>query len=172
MTLLMIDLEASMGDPMPLEPNKAVQPKDRSLLAEFSLPSEPGNDLEAMRLVADTVAGLNLSEAQLERLKTAVAETTMNAIEHGNRYRKDFPVKIKVLLSNASLAVRIADNGADQVIPEYEEPDIDAKLEGKQSPRGWGLFLIKKMVDEINVTTDEALHIVELILKLEEDATQ
>jgi anti-sigma regulatory factor (Ser/Thr protein kinase) len=71
-----------------------------------------------------------------------------------------------MLLSDTRLAVRIADFGTDQVTPEYEEPDIDAKLEGKQSPRGWGLFLIKNMVDEINVTTDKTLHTVELILNL------
>jgi anti-sigma regulatory factor (Ser/Thr protein kinase) len=155
-----------MADPIPLEPRIAVQEEARSLLAEFSLSSEAGNELEAMRWVAGIVAGLNLSESQLERLKTAVTETTMNAIEHGNRYQEDFPVNIKILLSDTRLAVRIADFGTDQVTPEYEEPDIDAKLEGKQSPRGWGLFLIKNMVDEINITTDKTLHTVELILNL------
>jgi anti-sigma regulatory factor (Ser/Thr protein kinase) len=80
-------------------------------------------------------------------------------------------VNIEVLLSDTRLAVRIADHGVDQTAPEYEEPDIEAKLEGKQSPRGWGLFLIKSMVDEMNVSTDETLHTVELILNLKGDTT-
>ena len=45
-----------------------------------------------------------------------------------------------------------------------ETPDLAAKLDGAQTPRGWGLFLIKSMVDEMNVTGDERHHTVELIV--------
>jgi hypothetical protein len=55
------------------------------VLAELSVPSEPGNERIAMERVAEVVKELDLSEQRLERLKTAVAEATMNAIEHGNR---------------------------------------------------------------------------------------
>ena len=55
------------------------------VLAELSVPSEPGNERIAMERVAEVVKELGLSEQRLERLKTAVAEATMNAIEHGNR---------------------------------------------------------------------------------------
>ena len=34
-------------------------------------------------------------------------------------------------------------------IPEAEAPDLEAKLEGLQKPRGWGLFLIQNMVDDV-----------------------
>jgi anti-sigma regulatory factor (Ser/Thr protein kinase) len=40
-----------------------------------------------------------------------------------------------------------------------------------QSPRGWGLFLIKNLVDEMQVTSDETHHTVELILYREEPAS-
>ena len=46
---------------------------------------------------ARAVANLGLAPARLERLKTAVAEATMNAMEHGNEYRPDRPVSIRVL---------------------------------------------------------------------------
>ena len=46
-------------------------------------------------------------------------------------------------------------------------PDLDAKLAGDQSPRGWGLFLIKNMVDEMNVYQDESHHTIELVMNLE-----
>ena len=35
-----------------------------------------------------------------------------------------------------------------------------------QTPRGWGLFLIKSMVDEMNITGDEGHHTVELVVHL------
>jgi anti-sigma regulatory factor (Ser/Thr protein kinase) len=43
-------------------------------------------------------------------------------------------------------------------------PDIDAKLAGLQSPRGWGLFLIRNMVDELNTSSDDRHHTVELVV--------
>jgi hypothetical protein len=52
------------------------------------------------------------------------------------------------------------------MIAEREAPDLDAKLAGLQSPRGWGLFLIKNMVDEMNIITDDTHHTVELIVRL------
>jgi anti-sigma regulatory factor (Ser/Thr protein kinase) len=120
-----------------------------------------------MEEVTRLVEGLNLSTDRLERLKTAVAETTMNAMEHGNQYREDQPVGIQVLVSKAALKVRISDRGGGRPIPDPEIPDLEAKLAGLQSPRGWGLFLIKNMVDEMNVQTDEVHHTVELIFYLE-----
>lgn len=138
------------------------------ILAEFSLPSEPGGEREAMERVAGTVQGLGLPRQRLEKLKTAVAEATMNAMEHGNEYRSEDPVDIRVLSSSTALSVRITDQGASPAPdPDKETPDIEAKLEGLQTPRGWGLFLIKNMVDEMHVTSDESHHTIELIMHLE-----
>jgi serine phosphatase RsbU (regulator of sigma subunit)/anti-sigma regulatory factor (Ser/Thr protein kinase) len=138
-------------------------------LLEFELPSEPGNEILAMETVADAIRELNLPEDRLEKLKTAVAETTMNALEHGNKYREDLSVKIIVRATPSILSVQITDHGGGQQIPEPETPDLEAKLAGLQSPRGWGLFLIKQMVDELHVTTDETHHSVELVFELRGD---
>jgi serine/threonine-protein kinase RsbW len=138
------------------------------LLAEFSVPSEPGNERLVMETVAEAVGGLDIRGENLERLKTAVAEATMNAMEHGNKYKPEVPVKIQVLSSEADLSVRITDQGGSPVPdPDKEAPDLEAKLEGLQTPRGWGLFLIKNMVDEMHVTSDESHHAIEVVMHLE-----
>jgi anti-sigma regulatory factor (Ser/Thr protein kinase) len=138
-------------------------------LAEFSLPSEAGNEREAVRRVAELVGPLGLGPARTERLKTAVAEATLNAIEHGNRFRADLPVAIRVVTSKAgrALAVAVTDQGTSGPLPERVVPDLSAKLAGQQSPRGWGFFLIEKMVDDLRVTSDDAHHTIELFLYLE-----
>jgi anti-sigma regulatory factor (Ser/Thr protein kinase) len=133
------------------------------VVAEFSIPSEPSNERLAMTRVTQAVADLDLSVELLERLKTAVAEAVMNAIEHGNRNRPELGVDVAVLVSASVLSVRVTDHGGGHPIPEPEIPDLDAKLAGRQSPRGWGLFLIKNMVDDLAVTSDERHHTVELI---------
>jgi serine/threonine-protein kinase RsbW len=138
------------------------------VLAELSVPSEPGNERLAMERVAQVVRELGLSELRVERLKTAVAEATMNAMEHGNRYRPEVPVVIEVLSSGADLSVRINDQGRNLVPdPDTEVPDLEVKLEGLQAPRGWGLFLIQNMVDEMHITSDEGHHTVGLVMHLE-----
>jgi anti-sigma regulatory factor (Ser/Thr protein kinase) len=91
----------------------------------------------------------------------------MNAIEHGNQSNPELPVEIGIRLDAGELLVRITDQGGDREILEVETPDLEAKLEGLQKPRGWGLFLIKNMVDDLRVTTDGIHHTVELVMRLE-----
>lgn len=141
------------------------------VLVEFGVASQPGNERQAMERVAGAAAGLGLDHARLERLKTAVAEATMNAMEHGNHYQADLPVEIMVMVTGgdpepADLVVRISDRGGSREIPRAETPDLDAKLAGAQSPRGWGLFLIENMVDEMRVSSDGIHHTLELVLHL------
>ncbi len=137
------------------------------VLAKFSVSSEPGNERLAMERVAEVVKELGLSKERLERLKTAVAEATMNAMEHGNRYRSDVPVVIEVLSSGVDLSVRIKDQGGvSDPAPDKEVPNLEAKLEGLQTPRGWGMFLIRNLVDEVHLTSDEVHHTVGLVMHL------
>ena len=145
-------------------------PEGPRTLAEFSVASEPDNERLAMQRVAEAVRELGLPPRRLERLKTAVAEATMNAMEHGNRYRPELPVQIAVLASPAELAVRITDQGSGEgsaPIGDPETPDLEAKLANQQTPRGWGLFLIKSMVDELRVSGDAHHHTIELIVRLD-----
>ena len=143
---------------------------DWRTLAEFTLASEPGNERQALAGVAEAVRVLNLPTRRLEQLKTAVAEATMNAMEHGNHYQPDKPVSIEVLASHKALSVRVTDHGGTRTLPAHpdiEAPDLEAKLAELQTPRGWGLFLIKNMVDEMHISNDASHHTVELILYLE-----
>lgn len=138
-------------------------------LAEFSLPSEPGNEKTAMAEVANLIQPLNLPETLLERVKTAVAESTMNAMEHGNQYQADLPVQISVYYTQEKLRVRIIDQGPGPDFETPELPDLEAKLEGLQSPRGWGLFLIKNMVDELQISGEAGFNQLDLIFNLGEN---
>lgn len=137
-------------------------------VAEFAVASEPGNERRAMEDVAKVIEPLGLTDGRLQQLKTAVAEATMNAMEHGNKYQAETPVQIEVLKSVTSVAVRIIDEGGGQQMNESAAPDLEAKLAGEQSPRGWGLFLIQNMVDEMRISDDSAQHTIELIMNLEE----
>jgi serine phosphatase RsbU (regulator of sigma subunit)/anti-sigma regulatory factor (Ser/Thr protein kinase) len=139
----------------------------RSVLAAFEIESGPGNERDAAIRVGSAVAGLGIAPDRVERLKTAVAEATMNAMEHGNEYRSDRPVAIEVVHRDDRLSVRVSDRGGAGELPSAERPDLEAKLAGRQKPRGWGLFLIEKMVDEASVESGTDGRTLELTIRLE-----
>jgi serine phosphatase RsbU (regulator of sigma subunit)/CHASE1-domain containing sensor protein/anti-sigma regulatory factor (Ser/Thr protein kinase) len=151
----------------PLRSDVASDNRNRRILTDFALPSERGNERRAMEKVARAVSGLGLPEKSLERLKTAVGEATMNAMEHGNRYNPDVPVMIQVWLLEESLLVRIIDRGSTPLPSSTKEaPDLETKLGSAQTARGWGLFLIQKMVDEVRVSGNPNHHTIELVMHL------
>ena len=136
-------------------------------LDAFTLPSQPGNERLALARVAGTVQGRGLSDARLERLKTAVAEATMNAIEHGNGNRAEIPVEVEVTQNGDEIVVAISDQGGEvsSTPNPAEEPDLLKKLDGGQSPRGWGLFLIRNMVDAMDITINGQRHTIWLTMR-------
>ena len=159
--ITMVSLERAAVPPGPGES------EDPQVLADFELESAAGNERTAIEQVAGAVAGLGLERARLDNLKTAVGEATMNAMEHGNEYRADRPVRIRVLQQNGDLRVLVTDHGEVADLPDAETPDLEAKLAGRQKPRGWGMFLIEKLVDETRVTGEGGGHTLELVVHLE-----
>jgi serine phosphatase RsbU (regulator of sigma subunit)/anti-sigma regulatory factor (Ser/Thr protein kinase) len=139
------------------------------IITAFSVPGEEGNERLAMERVRASVDDLGLAPARLERLITAVSETTMNAIEYGSQGRADIPVDVVVETTPGAVVVRITDRALSGAVPAgLEAPDLEQKLAGVQKPRGWGLFLIKNMVDSMDVTSDGSTQTVSLTLAREE----
>src|SRR5215204_5358443 len=86
-----------------LRPDATGHNGSRRILTAFTLPNEPGNERLAMEKVAGAIEELRASEQRLERLKTAVGEATMNAMEHGNKYRSEVPVEVQVEVADRDL---------------------------------------------------------------------
>lgn len=142
----------------------------QEVLGEFRLTSEPGNERRAMEKTAEIIRENGLLIDRLDQIKTAVAEATMNAMEHGNKYDPGKWVNIKVVRLPDTLSIYIVDQSGEHVIPAKTKPDLEAKLAGEQSPRGWGLFLIENMVDKMEVIKDENHHTLHLLFNIKEKA--
>ncbi len=144
------------------------------VLDTFSFASVAGNERRAAERTVEASSGLGLAPARLERLRAAVAEAIMNAMEHGNDYRPELPVTVSVAASRATLRVAVTDLGGAAFEDEFELPDLEAKLAGETSPRGWGQFLIYNMVDAVRVQCGRAAsgrptRTVELVMELGPD---
>lgn len=130
----------------------------------FAVPSELGNEREAMDRVA-AIVGDALAAERLDALKTAVSEMAMNAIEHGNRADPRLDCEVTVRRTAETVVVEIADFGRGRhEMPDV--PDLDLKLAGLQSPRGWGLFLARSLVDDIEEFSDGDRHLVRLTMRV------
>jgi serine phosphatase RsbU (regulator of sigma subunit)/anti-sigma regulatory factor (Ser/Thr protein kinase) len=145
-------------------------PSPFETLADFTLPSVNGTEREAVARIEESLvlAGLTLPERQLERLSTAVTETVMNGIEHGNKNRPEVPLGVQVLRSPSELRVRVTDQGPGLPEPSVERPNLAAKLAETEDPRGWGIFLTQQMVDEVIRTNTPSGYAVELVVRLAE----
>jgi anti-sigma regulatory factor (Ser/Thr protein kinase) len=134
-------------------------PQECRVLADFRLDSLPGNERVAARRVIAAVTDLGLTQQRLQRLETAVAEAALNAIEHGNHFDAQKQVGVRVLADSTEVCVRVSDEGRGSPA-EIETPDISAKLAGVQRPRGWGLFLMSRLVDEFSDEHADGRHAV------------
>ena len=115
---------------------------------ELAVPSRSGLEQVAMDAAAAIAKLMGFSEDRIEDLKTAVEEACMNAIEHGNKEDDDVKVLVELIADDSKLRVDIHDRGSG-IHGEIQKPDIDAKMARKQTSRGWGLFLIQKLMDEV-----------------------
>ena len=91
----------------------------------------------------------------------------MNAIEHGNGCRTEVPVRLQVSASPTALTIRV-DQGGDVALPEAETPDLGQSWRSPDTS-GWGLFLMRAMVDDLEVTSDGDERTVELTIRLDND---
>lgn len=146
---------------------ESFQEENWKVLGEFSVPSEAGIERVASEKVLELLIEIPLKKTQVDRLKTAVSEATMNAIEHGNHFDRNKPVIIEVMASERAISVHITDRGGDIIIPDSKVPDLEAKLAGLESPRGWGMFIIRRMVDHLEILSGEDHHTVVLSMFLE-----
>jgi len=80
------------------------------------------------------------------------------------------PVDIAVRHRPGLVEVSITDQGGVRPDIDPVEPDLDLKLAGLQTPRGWGLFLIENMVDSVEHVVVGQRHTVVLGLSIEGDS--
>jgi serine/threonine-protein kinase RsbW len=114
---------------------------------ELHIPSVMGYEKTAMECAASIAKKMGFTEDRIEDLKTAVAEACLNAIEHGNKMDTSTKVGVTLTVEKTKLQVAVKDEGKG--IGEIQPPHIEDKMEGKDKSRGWGIFLIKNLVNEV-----------------------
>jgi serine/threonine-protein kinase RsbW len=133
---------------------------------ELHIPSVMGYEKIAMECAASMAKKMGFTDDRIEDLKTAVGEACLNAIEHGNKMDTSTKVGITLKIEESRLEVSVKDEGKG--IDEVPTPSIKSKVEGKDQPRGWGIFLIKSLVNEVSFEPrPEGGNVTKMIIYLE-----
>lgn len=117
---------------------------------EFEMVIPMGNDTEliAAHTVEQVARRVNFRPEAINQIKTALVEACINAAEHSlspdrkiyQRFRIEGDKLIVTVASRGVVPANLADRNGDVV--EQEKPDA-------KSRRGWGLKLIKTLMDEV-----------------------
>jgi serine/threonine-protein kinase RsbW len=133
---------------------------------ELHLPSILGFEKVAMDFAASVARMMNFPEDRIENLKTAVAEACVNAIEHGNKLDADTGIRVTLTMEPLRLQVDVKDQGSG--ISQVTTPDLEQKMAGKEKTRGWGIFLIQNLMDEVQFeSVPEGGNVVRMVIHLE-----
>ena len=138
--------------------------RDKHII-ELHLPSKLGFERIAMDSAASIARIMDFTGDRVEDLKTAVSEACINAIEHGNKQAETEKVVVRMTFDESSLKVDIHDRG-DKFNPVTEKPDIKKKIDGTLPPRGWGMFLVKNLVDELEFSSEAGGNVTTMVIYL------
>jgi serine/threonine-protein kinase RsbW len=106
-----------------------------------------------MDFAATVATRMGFPRARVDDIRTVVAEATINAIEHGNALDPSRSVVLCLAPCCDGLEIRIKDHCPRPVLCDAARPRLDDKLSTTSPHRGWGLFLIRALADDVEFTS-------------------
>jgi len=132
---------------------------------ELHVPSKEGAEKIAMDFAATVAKSMAFPADRIEDLKTAVAEACMNAIEHGNKSDAATRVGIRLTVAGDRLQIAVQDRGTGPA--QMRNPDLESRIAGEAEARGWGIFLITNLMDEVKFESNEQGNVIKMIIYLD-----
>jgi len=141
---------------------------------EINIPS----DLVFERVVRESAVVvakyLGFDEDRVADLQLAVSEAVTNAIEHGNNCDINVKVGVKFFIHHDQLAVVVTDQGqwgsAESTVEDVPDSmNLEERLE-QDLTRGMGIFLIQKLVDNVDVRSNDQVTEFTMWFNLTKDA--
>jgi serine/threonine-protein kinase RsbW len=108
-------------------------------------------DMEfAVSKTAEALAKMvQFDQEQVDEIRHAVIEACINAMEHSKS--PDRRIYLRFRLFKDRIEIRVRDRGRGFDARKVEKPDLRKKLETGSRKRGWGLMLIKNLMDDVRI---------------------
>jgi len=116
------------------------------------LPVVPNVELIAAKAVETLGGALGMHQTHVEAASVAMVEACLNAMEHGGG-----PVTVRLHSDNHAekpcLVIEVEDHGQG-FDPATAKQNSPSKVLGCTSKRGWGLTLIRELMDDVQIRSE------------------
>ena len=111
----------------------------------MTVPGRPEYVGTVRMAIAHAAAGIGFDLEQIDDMKVAVSEACTNIICHAHD-TSDFTYDIVWEIEESGAAITVIDKGVGFGVEDYVEP-----LPGELNGSGLGLFIIKALMDEVDI---------------------
>lgn len=120
---------------------------------ELKLPILKNMELVATQ-TADVVSKhMQLSEEKSAEISMALIEACINAFEHSESKSE---VYIHFIIDDDNLMIKVIDKGIGFDASQVKIPKIESKINSDEPKRGWGLMLIKELMDSVDFESSDS----------------
>jgi len=132
---------------------------------EMSVPMQRDQELAVADRAAELARSAGFDTDRIDEIRIALIEAVINAIEHGNNPEKLVHVTFRLDIKAKRIEICVADRGGGFNPGRVETPDIHKKMVKGSRKRGWGLTLMRGLMDEVSIRTSEQGSCVVLVKK-------
>jgi len=118
---------------------------------ELKLPILKNMELVATQTSEVVSKHMNLSDDQSGEISMALIEACINAFEHSESKSE---IYIHFMISDDQLTIKVIDKGKGFDSSKIKIPDIENKINSNERKRGWGIMLIKELMDSVDFESD------------------
>ncbi len=118
----------------------------------LTLPMLPDMEIAASKTATALAEFMEMSSDKIDEVRMAVVEACINSFEHSHAGDQKVRIEFAVLGDSEpeKLQITITDSGIGFSPEDVEEPIIAEKLKAARK-RGWGLKIIKGLMDEVEI---------------------
>ena len=118
---------------------------------ELKLPILQNMELVATQTAEVVAKHMQLGDEKSGEISMALIEACINAFEHS---QTNSDVFIHFLISENKLTIKVTDKGTGFDTGSVDIPNIESKLNTGERKRGWGVMLIKELMDSVSFESD------------------
>ena len=120
-------------------------------VVELTLPVLPDMELAATKTAEVVTKHMGLDEEKSAEISMALIEACLNAFEHS---QSDKQIEIHFKIKEDLLEIQVTDKGKGFDSSQVKIPKIEEKIKSDYK-RGWGLQLIKELMDTVEFESSE-----------------
>ena len=126
------------------------------------LPMSPNMELAAAQTASILAELMDFKPSQIDEIQLAIIEACINAFEHSKSKDEQISLtfimgddNLELIMGDDNLELKISDRGVGFRADSVETPYIKG-ANGGLTKRGWGLELIRSMMDKVDIESSRS----------------